>query len=117
METKEQLVTNVKEWIKVDTEINEMKASIKDKIAKKKALSDQLMTTMKQHEIDCFDINGGSLVYKKSRVKKPINCKSLVKGLQVYFREDVKMAEELAKHLLEGREEQVKETLKRKIDK
>lgn len=36
METKEQLVNNIKEWIQIDTEINQLKASIKEKISKKK---------------------------------------------------------------------------------
>ena len=31
METKEQLVNNIKEWIKIDTEISELKKEIKDK--------------------------------------------------------------------------------------
>ena len=31
METKEQLVNNIKEWIKIDNEITELKSNIKDK--------------------------------------------------------------------------------------
>ena len=36
METKEQLVNNIKEWIKIDSEIAELKAQIKNKNNKKK---------------------------------------------------------------------------------
>ena len=36
METKEQLVNNIKEWIQIDTEINQLKAGIKEKNLKKK---------------------------------------------------------------------------------
>ena len=36
METKEQLVNNIKEWIKIDNEITQLKADIKDKNNKKK---------------------------------------------------------------------------------
>ena len=35
METKEQLVTNIKEWIKMDSEITELKAEIKETIKRK----------------------------------------------------------------------------------
>ena len=36
METKEELIENIKEWIKIDNEITKMKSEIKDKNNKKK---------------------------------------------------------------------------------
>ena len=117
METKEQLVTNIKEWIKIDTEISQLKAEIKERNNKKKNLTENLVTVMKKNEIDCFDINGGALVYKKSTVKKPINGKSLLAALQNFYKDDTKTAEELTKHVMESREEKVKETIRRKINK
>jgi hypothetical protein len=72
---------------------------------------------MKSNKIDCFDINGGALVYKTSKIKKPINGKSLLAALQNFYKSDLKMAEDIAKHVLDSREEQIKETIKRKIDK
>ena len=117
METKEQLVNNIKEWIKIDTEISKMKNEIKERTNKKKLLTESLVAVMKTNEIDCFDINGGALVYKKNTVKKPINAKSLLASLQDYYKEDKKTAEELAKYVLDNREEQIKETIRRKVDK
>ena len=117
METKEQLVNNIKEWIKIDTEISELKAQIKDRNSKKKNLTENLVTVMKTNKIDCFDINGGALVYKTNKVKKPINGKTLLLALQNYYKADPKVAEDLTKHIMDSREEQIKETIKRKIDK
>jgi len=117
METKEQLVTNIKEWIKMDTEISQLKTEIKERNAKKKLLTEGLMTTMKNNIIDCFDINGGALVYKKNTVKKPINGKTLLASLQTYYKNEPTIAEELTKHVLDSRDEQIKETIKRRIDK
>jgi hypothetical protein len=117
METKEQLVNNIKEWIKMDTDISELKSQIKDKTIKKKLLTENLVTVMKTNKIDCFDINGGALVYKTNKVKKPINGKSLLVALQNYYKSDPKIAEDLSKHIMDSREEQIKETIKRKIDK
>ena len=117
METKEELVTNIKEWIKMDTEINKLQQEIKDRKNKKKQLSEELMKVMKKNEIDCFDINGGSLVYKQSKIKKPINAKSLISTLQTYFASTPTKAEEVTKFILDHREEQIKETIKRKVDK
>jgi hypothetical protein len=117
METKEQLVNNIKEWIKMDSEISELKQQIKEKNNKKKNLTENLVTVMKTNKIDCFDINGGALVYKTNKVKKPINDKTLLSALQNYYKTDPKIAEDLTKHIMDSREEQVKETIKRKIDK
>jgi hypothetical protein len=117
METKEQLVNNIKEWIKFDNEIAQLKAEIKDKNNKKKNLTENLVDTMKKNEIDCFDINGGALVYKQNKMKKPINGKSLLLALQNYYKNDENTAEELTKHILDSREEKVKEVLIRKINK
>lgn len=117
METKEQLVNNIKDWIKIDTEIAQLKAEIKERNNKKKLITTELVTVMKSNEIDCFDINGGSLVYKKSVVKKPINGKSLMTILQNYYKAQPEVAEELTKHILDNREEKIKETIKRKVDK
>jgi len=117
METKEQLVNNIKEWIKIDNEISQLKTEIKERNNKKKLLTENLVTVMKTNKIDCFDINGGALVYKTSKIKKPINGKSLLSALQNYYKDDSKIAEELVKHVMDSREEQVKETIKRKVDK
>ena len=117
METKEQLVINIKEWIKIDNEISQLKSDIKNKNNKKKELTTNLVDVMKTNKIDCFDINGGALVYKTNKVKKPINGKSLLAALQNYYKSDPKIAEDITKHVLDIREEQIKETIKRKIDK
>jgi hypothetical protein len=117
METKEQLVNNIKEWIKIDTDISQLKNEIKEKNNKKKTLTEQLLSTMKNNSIDCFDINGGALVYKKSTIKKPLNAKTILLTLQNYYKNDPQLAENITKHLLDNREEQLKETIKRKIDK
>jgi len=117
METKEQLVNNIKEWIKMDAEIAELKSQIKDRNNKKKTLTENLVTVMKTNKIDCFDINGGALIYKTNKVKKPINGKTLLTALQNYYKSDPKIAEDITKHVMDSREEQIKETIKRKVDK
>ena len=115
METKEQLVNNIKEWIKIDGEIAKLKSDIKERNNKKKLLTNELVEVMKNNKIDCFDINDGALVYKKNKVKKPINGKTLLVALQNYYKEQPNIAEDLTKHIMDSREEQIKETIKRKI--
>lgn len=117
METKEQLVKGIKEWVQVDNELLKLKAQVRDMNTKKKELTESLVGVMKQNEIDCFDIKGGSISYKKNVVKKPITGKTLMAVLSEYYKSDPTVAEELTKYVMSNREEQVKETIKRKIDK
>lgn len=114
METKEQLVSKIKEWIKLDTEIANLKQQTKTLNAKKKILTENLVSVMKTNQIDCFDINDGSLIYKKNKIKKPINNKTLLMSLKKYYKTDDSIAEELTSHIMNSREEQIKETIKRK---
>jgi len=117
METKEELVVNIKEWIKLDNEISKLKNEIKERNARRKVLTESLVGVMKKNEIDCFDINGGALVFKTNKVKKALNSKSLLNSLKSYYATQPQVAEDLTKHILNSREEQVKETIKRKIEK
>jgi hypothetical protein len=113
---KDQLVTNIREWVKMDTEISQLRQEIKERTNKKKTMTENLVTVMKSNSIDCFDINDGSLVYKKNTVRKPINSKTLLVSLQNYYK-DQNVAEDLTKYIMDNREEQIKETIKRKIHK
>lgn len=117
METKEELVNNIKEWIKIETDISKLQSELKERKNAKKKLTDELMNVMKKNEIDCFDINGGSLVYKKNKTKKPINAKTLASVLQSYYASTPNVAEEVTKYIMENREEKITETIKRKVDK
>jgi hypothetical protein len=117
MQNKEELVNNIKEWLKIDNDVVKLKKEIRTRNEEKKKITDLLMKIMKTNEIDCFDINGGALVYKKNVIKKPINAKMLLNNLKNYYKDSPDMAEILSKYILENREEQVKETIKRKVNK
>ena len=113
---KELLVNNIREWVKIDSEISQLRQEIKERNNKKKGMTESLVNVMKTNNIDCFDINDGSLVYKKNKVRKPINAKTLLTSLQNYYK-DQNVAEDLTKYIMDNREEQIKETIKRKVHK
>ena len=117
METKEQLVYNIKEWITIDNEISQLRLKMKEKNSMKKNLTEQLVGVMKKNEIDCFDINDGSLIYKQNKIKKPLNGKTLLSAISSFYKDDQGIAENLTKHIMENREEKVKEIIKHKINK
>ena len=117
METKEQLVNSIKGWIGIDTEISRLQKELKEKREQKKRISEDLVKTMKSNDIDCFDINGGALLYKRSVTKKPLTGKTILPLLENYFKETSVKPDEVTKYLMENREEKVTETVRRRIDK
>jgi hypothetical protein len=115
--TKEELITNIKEWIKIDNDIAKLKTDIKEKTSRKKSLTENLVVVMKSNSIDCFDINGGALIYKQKKTKKPISAKYLLAELQRYYKDQPDVATDLTKQLLDNRELSIKDEICRKINK
>ena len=115
--TKEELITNIKEWIKIDNDIAKLKTDIKEKTTRKKSLTENLVVVMKSNAIDCFDINGGALIYKQKKTKKPISAKYLLAELQRYYKDQPDVATDLTKQLLDNRELSIKDEICRKINK
>ena len=113
-ETKDQLVKHVKGWIQMDNEIKEFQKEIKERKDKKKEITDKVLHIMKDNEIDCFDINGGQLIYSKTKVKAPLNKNNLMSALLSFYQEDASQAEKLSTFLMETREEKIKESIRRK---
>jgi len=115
--TKDELILNIKEWIKMDNEISKLKSEVKEKTNKKKELTESLVSIMKSHSIDCFDINGGALVYKQKKTRRTISGKFLLAQLEEYYKEQPELAKEITKKVLDNRVEVIKDEIKRKIDK
>lgn len=116
MESKEQLINHIREWVKIDEEIRTLNQEIKTRRNKKKELTAELVDVMKNNEIDCFDINNGRLIYSKNKVKAPLSKKTLIGALQKYFDDDDE-AQRVTEFLMESRTETIKEQIRRKIEK
>lgn len=116
LSTKEELITNIKEWIKTDNEITKLKAEVKDRTNKRKILTESLVNIMKDNSIDCFDINGGALIYKQKKTRKTISGKYLLAQLEEFYKEQPEIAKEITKKVLDNREEVIKDEIKRKIN-
>ena len=115
--TKDELISNIKEWIKIDNELKKMKIEVKERTNKKKQLTESLVNIMKSNSIDCFDINGGALIYKQKKTKKTISGKFLLAQLAEYYKDKPELAKEITQRVLDNRVEVIKEEIKRKIDK
>lgn len=115
MTSKEDLVNIIKDWIDIDDKLKIIQNSMKELKLQKKNLTTNLLSIMKENEIDCFDINSGKIVYCKSKTKAPINKKTLLETLEKYFedRNDVDVAA-VRDFVLENRETKLQENIKRK---
>jgi len=112
---KAELVQLIKDWITTDNEIRELNKQAKQRKDKLKKVSQNLINTMKENEIDEFNVKDGKIMYSKTNVKKPITKKNLMSILSKYYKEDISQAIEMNNFILENREEVVKESIKRTI--
>jgi len=111
---KSVLVNNVKEWIEIDNELKELQKAAKERRQRKKELTEQLVNVMKTNEIDCFDINGGKLIYSKNKVRTALSKKHLLKALTMFYKNDPSQVTEVTNFILNSRDEKIKETIRRK---
>jgi hypothetical protein len=117
MDTKEQLIKSIKDWIKIDNDIRVLHAELTKKKKEKTDISKLLMETMKANEIDCFNVNDGQITYAQKNTKKAITKKHLFQLLSNYFKGDEEKATDINKFIMENREEVIRETIIRKIAK
>ena len=115
-ETKAQLVQYIKSWIDVDNQMRNLQKEMKTLKDNKKTLTDALVNVMKSNEIDVFDINDGKLVYAKTKVKAPINKTTLFAALMQHYN-DEEAAKNLSEFIMSSRQEKIKESIRRKIQK
>ena len=112
---KTELVGSIKEWIRLDNEIRNLNKEIRDRKTQMIKISQNLMSTMKDNNIDEFNVKEGKLIYSKKQVKKPITKKYLTDVLLKYYEGDDEQATELNSFINENREATVKETIRRQI--
>jgi predicted nucleic acid-binding Zn-ribbon protein len=117
LETKEQLVSKIRDWVKNDNEIRALQKEMNKRKQDKKLISKELLEVMRKNDIDAFDLKDGQLVYAKTKTKKPITKKTLFGLLSTYFKGNTEKASELNEFIMERREEVIHEKLVRKFHK
>ena len=115
LETKEQLIHTIKEWVKIDNDMLILQKELKKRKTDKAKLSVKLIDIMKSNEIDVFDIKDGQIQYTNRKIKKPITKKVLLDTLTKYYEGDFMKANELNSFIMDNREEVIKESITRKI--
>ena len=114
---KETLLNSVKEWINLDDKIKDLGKQIKETRLQKKELTDVLLGTMKENEIDCFDLAGGNkLIYQKTKTKQTLSKKHLLQAIKEFTKNEAQ-AKTMSDYILNSREDKIKENIRRKLPK
>ena len=111
------LLENVKTWLDIDNQIRALQKEIRDRRKLKKDLTQNLVGIMKTQDIDALNVPDGQLIYNKTKSKSALSKKHLITSLTSYFKNDKRLADELAKFIMDSRQEKEKENIKRKIKK
>lgn len=117
METKEQLVKAIRDWVRIDNEMRKLKDEINIRKLEQKNISLNLIEVMRKNQIDEFDLNDGKIMYTKKNVKKPITQKILLDLLSTYYHGDIEKATALNEFIMTNRAATEVETIVRKINK
>tara|TARA_B100001057_G_scaffold492635_1_gene585411 strand:+ start:562 stop:972 length:411 start_codon:yes stop_codon:yes gene_type:complete len=113
---KNQLKSEVKDYLEIDDQIKALNKAIKERRDRKKKLSETILVNMKKFDIDFMNTKNGKLVYTETKRKEGLNKKNLILGLNNYF-EDEARAKMVSKIVLDSRNEVKKVTLRRTINK
>jgi hypothetical protein len=117
MANKGELVQLIKDWMTTDNEIRSINKELRARKERLKKVSEDLMKTMKENEIDEFNTKDGTLMYSKTNIKKPITKKSLTTILSKYYNGNTSQAVEMNNFIMKNRDESVKEIIKCKAKK
>jgi hypothetical protein len=112
---KAEIIESIKEWMRIDNEIRNLNKEVRDRKTKQTNISKRLMATMKDNNIDEFNVKEGKLIYSKKQVKKPITKKYLTDVLLKYYDGDAEQATELNSFIDENREATTKESIRRLV--
>ena len=115
---KQHLLHSVKSWINIDDDIRSLQREIRAKRKEKKELTETLVSTMKDNEIDCFELGqGNKLLYTQHKIKKPLSKKHLLTCLTNYFSGNANDASKLGEFIMNSRQVKIKDNIRRKTTK
>ena len=105
---------HVKTWLKLDDEIKTLRNEIKKRRNLKRTMTNDLINTMKNNDIDVMNAGEAKLVRTKHKVKAPLSKKHLINSLLQFYKDDTEMVQNLTKHIMDSRETKIVENIKKK---
>ena len=106
------LIENVNTWVSLDDEILTLQREVRELRKKKADITNILVDIMRKNNVDSFDMNDKSLLYKKQTIRQPINKKMLLGALQKLYKEEE--INKIVDCVMDQRQIKTKETITRK---
>lgn len=107
------IINQIRNWMTIENRISELSKELRELRKHKKEINTQLLSVMKNNEIDCFDCKSGQIMYTKNNVKKAINKSYLQEIIIKYFgTENIGTANELCDFILNNRQIETRENIK-----
>lgn len=79
-------------------------------------MTERLVRVMKEHEIDCFNMSSGQLIYTRSKSRAPVSKKHLMETLSQYFAGVPQVnSAEVAQFVLDQRATKTQDSLRHKV--
>jgi hypothetical protein len=91
MSSNDLLKSTIKEWLLINNKLKDLEKHAKELKNKKKTISETLIKIMENNDIDCFDINNGKIIHRKTKIKGTINKDYLLKMLNEYFQDNLEI--------------------------
>jgi hypothetical protein len=113
---RHQLISTIKEWVRVDSEIAGFRRQAKAAADQKKELTKQLIVLMKENSLDEIDLTDSKIVRKTRVTKSSLNKKHLVTCLAKYYKND-DTAKEVSEFILSARVEKTTDCIVCKKEK
>ena len=107
----------VREYMIIDDQLKALRKETRKRNQKKKELSQQLMSFMKQNELNKMDTKTGSIQYATSQCKKPLTKDTFVNTLEKFFDGNRARATECMEYVWNNRDTYEKERIKRTVKK
>ena len=113
---RHQLISTIKEWVRIDGEIAAFRRQGKVAADQKKELTKQLIVLMKENSLDEIDLTDSKIVRKTRVTKSSLNKKHLVTCLAKYYKND-DTAKEVSEFILSARVEKTTDCIVCKKEK
>jgi len=107
---KAALVATIKDWLKADEGIAQLRKEIKVKTALRKEHNLKLIELMRSQNLDEIDLSDGKIIRQTKKVKAPINKKHLLTCLSTYYKSD-QQAKDVSDYILNNRAEKTNDVI------
>lgn len=107
---KAALVATIKEWLKADEGIAQLRKEIKAKTELRKATNLKLIALMRSQNVDEIDLSDGKIIRQTRKTKAPINKKHLLACLSTYYKSE-QQAKDVSDFIMSSRAEKINDVI------